>query len=254
MENNTFKGSLFGGFNREDVIDYIKKTSAESTARIESLEGDIDKLCTQEQELRTQVSTLRGENDRLTQEHSDAAAERDTLRAALDAANDELTALRAEAEALRAENASLRAENDKLRPMAEQYSTIKEHLAGIELDAHQRAEEYERGVHERLAAMIGDCRAHCDSARQHLHQCDRRASARRKQHLLPARCLQRAARRSGKAGRGQVTLLRKRELCAAAQSSLFIFGFYFMPLSFTSSSSSATVPSMPRSDESMHMS
>ena len=163
MENNTFKGSLFGGFNREDVIDYIKKTSAESTARIESLEGDIDKLCAQEQELRTQVSTLRGENDRLTQEHSDTAAERDTLRAALDTANDELTALRAEAEALRAENASLRAENDKLRPMAEQYSTIKEHLAGIELDAHQRAEEYERGVHERLATMIGDCRAHCDS-------------------------------------------------------------------------------------------
>lgn len=75
MENNTFKGSLFGGFNREDVIDYIKKTSAESTARIESLEGDIGKLCAQEQELRTQVSTLRGENDRLTQEHSDAAAE-----------------------------------------------------------------------------------------------------------------------------------------------------------------------------------
>ena len=138
MENNTFKGSLFGGFNREDVIDYIKKTSAESTARIESLEGDIDKLCAQEQELRTQG-------------------------VALDTANDELTALRAEAEALRAENASLRAENDKLRPMAEQYSTIKEHLAGIELDAHQRAEEYERGVHERLAAMIGDCRAHCDS-------------------------------------------------------------------------------------------
>ena len=24
MENNTFKGSLFGGFNREDVIDAIK--------------------------------------------------------------------------------------------------------------------------------------------------------------------------------------------------------------------------------------
>ena len=200
MENNTFKGSLFGGFNREDVIDYIKKTSAESTARIESLEGDIDKLCAQEQELRTQVSTLRGENDRLTQEHSDAAAERDTLRAALDTANDELTALRAEAEALRAENASLRAENDKLRPMAEQYSTIKEHLAGIELDAHQRAEEYERGVHERLAATIRHRRPGIEAvprapaghdrrlprplrqrafdARQHLHQCDRRASAR----------------------------------------------------------------------------
>ena len=161
MENNTFKGSLFGGFNREDVIDYIKKTSAESTARIESLEGDIDKLCAQEQELRTLDDCIKSAYKWI--DKRDAAAERDTLRAALDTANDELTALRAEAEALRAENASLRAENDKLRPMAEQYSTIKEHLAGIELDAHQRAEEYERGVHERLAALIGDCRAHCDS-------------------------------------------------------------------------------------------
>ena len=162
MESNTFKGSLFGGFNREDVIDYITKTSAESTARIEALEADVDKLCAQEQELRAQVSTLRGESRTLTEERDAAAAERDTLRAALDTANDELTALRTEAEALRAENASLRSETDTLRPLAEQYSTIKEHLAGIELDAHQRAEEYERGVRERLSTMIGECRSHCD--------------------------------------------------------------------------------------------
>ncbi len=163
MENNTFKGSLFGGFNREDVIDYIKKTSAESTARIESLESDIDKLCAQERELRAQVGSLRDDNDRLTQENRDFASERDTLRTALDAANGELTALRAEAETLRAENASLRAENASFRPMAEQYSTVKEHLAGIELDAHQRAEEYERSVRARLAAAIGECRAQCDT-------------------------------------------------------------------------------------------
>ena len=163
MENNTFKGSLFGGFNREDVIDYIKKTSAESTARIESLESDIDKLCAQERELRAQVGSLRGDNDRLAQENRDFASERDTLRTALDAASGELTALRAEAEALRAENASLRAENASFRPMAEQYSTVKEHLAGIELDAHQRAEEYERSVRARLAAAIGECRAQCDT-------------------------------------------------------------------------------------------
>ena len=163
MENNTFKGSLFGGFNREDVIDYIKKTSSESTARIESLESDIDKLCAQERELRAQVGSLRGDNDRLAQENRDFASERDTLRTALDAANSELTALRAEAEALRAENASLRAENASFRPMAEQYSTVKEHLAGIELDAHQRAEEYERSVRARLAAAIGECRAQCDT-------------------------------------------------------------------------------------------
>ena len=162
MENNTFKGSLFGGFNREDVIDYITKTSAESSARIESLESDVDKLTAQENELRAQITSLREENDRLACASTAAAEERDTLRTALDSANAELTALRAEAEALRAENAALRAENDKLRPMAEQYSTVKDHLAGIELDAHQRAEEYERSVRERLAALLGGCRAHCD--------------------------------------------------------------------------------------------
>ena len=155
MENNTFKGSLFGGFNREDVIDYITKTSAESTARIESLESDVDKLTAQENELRAQITSLREENDRLACASTAAAEECDTLRTALDSANAELTALRAEAEALRAEN-------DKLRPMAEQYSTVKDHLAGIELDAHQRAEEYERSVRERLAALLGGCRAHCD--------------------------------------------------------------------------------------------
>ena len=162
MENNTFKGSLFGGFNREDVIDYITKASAESTARIESLEGDVDKLCAQEQELRTQIAALRDEKRALAEERDDATAERDTLCIALDAANEELTALRAEAEALRAENASLRSEADTFRPLAEQYSAVKEHLAGIELDAHQRAEAYERGVRERLTAMIGECRSHCD--------------------------------------------------------------------------------------------
>ena len=44
MENNTFKGTLFGGFNREDVISYITKTSAQANERIAALEADIDKL------------------------------------------------------------------------------------------------------------------------------------------------------------------------------------------------------------------
>ena len=166
MENNTFKGSLFGGFNREDVIDYIKKTSAESTARIE-----VASRATSTSSARRSRSCARrsapcaAKTTASPKSTATPRAERDTLRAALDTANDELTALRAEAEALRAENASLRAENDKLRPMAEQYSTIKEHLAGVDLDAHQRAEELSarRTTSATVPPSIGDCRAHCDS-------------------------------------------------------------------------------------------
>ncbi len=170
MENNTFKGSLFGGFNREDVIDYIKKTSAESTARIESLESDIDKLCAQEDKLRVQLDCAENEKSKLKERLERATNNLTDARASLDSANNDLSILRAEAEVmreelatLRAENASLRAESASFRPMAEQYSTVKEHLAGIELDAHQRAEEYERSVRARLAAAIGECRAQCDT-------------------------------------------------------------------------------------------
>lgn len=163
MENNAFKGSLFGGFNRTDVIDYITKSSAESSARIAALEADVDKLCAQERELRTQLRSLQAENDALKSSLHEAEAERDALRDSKAEVDSALTALTAEAEALRAENASLRAEAETLRPLAEQYATVKTHLAGIELDAHERAEAYERSVRERLDAMVGECRAQCDT-------------------------------------------------------------------------------------------
>ena len=161
MDGNTFKGSLFGGFDRQDVIDYITKVSAESASRIEALEADVDRLCTQERELRAQIASLHTESDALKADLARASGERDESRAALTAASNELTALRAEAAALRQTNVALRAENDELRPLSTQYSIIKEHISGIELDAHQRAEEYERGVHARLAELIGACRSHC---------------------------------------------------------------------------------------------
>ena len=42
---NTFKSSVFGGFNRDDVIRYIEKTSLESKQQIEALEQESDGLC-----------------------------------------------------------------------------------------------------------------------------------------------------------------------------------------------------------------
>lgn len=170
MESSNFKSTLFGGFDREDVIQYITRASADSTARIESLEADVDRLCAQERELSTQLAALRGEKDALSADLLAASGERDSLRTSLDGANAELAELRAALDSLRAENTALRTEKDalraeaeKLRPLAEQYTAVKTHIAGIELDAHQRAEAYEHGVRERLNAAIDECRAHCDS-------------------------------------------------------------------------------------------
>ena len=163
MENNTFKSSLFGGFNREDVIDYITKTSAESTSRIAALEADIDKLCTQERELRAQLTAAQEEAERLRGELDAAQHSCEAAQYACAKADSELSTLRVEAEALRRENTTLRAENETLRPLSEQYAAVKNHIAGIELDAHQRAEAYEHSTRERLSALIAACRSHCDT-------------------------------------------------------------------------------------------
>ena len=40
MENTTFKNSLFGGFNRQDVIDYIESASRKSSETIAALEAE----------------------------------------------------------------------------------------------------------------------------------------------------------------------------------------------------------------------
>ena len=53
---NTFKSSVFGGFNRDDVIRYIEKTSLESKQQIEALEQESDGLCRENAELRDKLA------------------------------------------------------------------------------------------------------------------------------------------------------------------------------------------------------
>ena len=60
---NTFKSSVFGGFNRDDVIRYIEKTSLESKQQIEALEQESDGLCRENAELRDKLAAAERERD-----------------------------------------------------------------------------------------------------------------------------------------------------------------------------------------------
>ena len=88
MENNTFKGSLFGGFNRQDVMNYIEKASKESAqlleenaARIAALEQDVGAKG-------EELSALRAERDRLQSDLKDACASYQATQSELDAAQE----------------------------------------------------------------------------------------------------------------------------------------------------------------------
>ena len=55
---NTFKSSVFGGFNRDDVIRYIEKTALESKQQLEALEQESDGLCRENAELRDKLAAV----------------------------------------------------------------------------------------------------------------------------------------------------------------------------------------------------
>ena len=145
MEATTFKSSVFGGFRRKDVINYIEKSALEANQRIDSLEKDTDGLTTENRTLRDRIAALDGEHDRLNAALRDA----DEARVRL---NTELDALRAERDALLAERDALRREVEALRPQAEEFAAVKANLAEMELAARRRAEAYDAEVRDNADA------------------------------------------------------------------------------------------------------
>ncbi|MBQ7713517.1 MAG: hypothetical protein IJT71_01355 [Oscillospiraceae bacterium] len=148
MEEKRFRASLFGGFNRKDVVEYIEKNAAAANERIAALEKDVDELVKENHALRDSLSDAEGTRDQLSVTLRESYAEQDSLRAERDAAVTERDALRAEAE--------------RLRPQAEEYAAIKSSLAELELAAHRRADAYEAETREKLDALLRDCRAQCE--------------------------------------------------------------------------------------------
>ena len=75
MENNTFKSVTFGGFAKQDVIDYIEKTARESAAVQEKLRQENEGLKAEVESLRSQATGLRAQLDALHMEHERLTAE-----------------------------------------------------------------------------------------------------------------------------------------------------------------------------------
>lgn len=142
--NANFKTRVFGGFDREDVISFIEKTSLEHQKRVSALEEENKRL-----------------SDRCGAAEAEVQALREQSRAELAAAA-ELEELKRKFAALTAENEQLRGENEQLRGPAEEYRRMKDHIADIEISAHRRTEEFRA---QAIAELPGDDRAAGDVVR-----------------------------------------------------------------------------------------
>ena len=180
---NTFKSSVFGGFNRDDVIRYIEKTALESKQQIESLEQESDGLCRENAELRDKLAAAERERDKLAESYDTASGAQEALKKGLTAAQETITELRAQLEesAQRAAfaqkeherlRAAQKAEHERemqkvlselaeLRAQAEEYSRVKAHIADIELSARERADALDAATRAKLQAYIASCTSQC---------------------------------------------------------------------------------------------
>ena len=110
--DHPFRSAAVGGFNRQDVLAYLEERAKLAAQAEQKLQDQLDEVNHQAEALRR---------------------ERDGLRCELEETRRELEAARGEREEARGRLASV-------TPDAQAYVQLKERTAGVELEAHRRAQ------------------------------------------------------------------------------------------------------------------
>ncbi len=138
-----FRSVAFGGFHKQDVLNFIETMTKEHTAGTEALRKELDEVKTAKAALETEKTELAAKNE-------SAAAELEEAAAAIEWANTELEKKTACLAALEEETAALRTKVTQLEPAAQAYQAVKDRTAGIELEAHCRAQVAEAAAQEHI--------------------------------------------------------------------------------------------------------
>jgi cell division septum initiation protein DivIVA len=163
MENNVFKGSIFGGFNRQDVMNYIEKASRESTELLQESQLKIEDLEKQLQEAQERCQSLQSE---LEAANAAAAQSEEALKATQVSLAETQTALENAQSLNHAEEEELRALRDTiaaLQPEVEEFHTLKSGIASVELDARHRAESSVAEAKAQAGAILRKAQADAEA-------------------------------------------------------------------------------------------
>ena len=142
--SESFKKCMFGGFDPEDVIAYIDRTAKENKARIATLTEQNEALTKSNQEMQVELTMLRQQF--VDQENENRAAEK--WQQEWQAAQEKLQQLEEEAA--------------MLRTQAQEYRSLKDHIADIEISAHRRTEEFRRAAIAQMQEIVNKQRGWCE--------------------------------------------------------------------------------------------
>ena len=159
---NTFRSAVFGGFNRQDVTEYIGKMAQEHQERLTELEQEGARQAAELEQARAALERL-----------EPMEAESDQLRQQCRQLTEELAAAQQEGERLRQQVAADAGRIDKIADLereAAEYSGVKGHIADIELEARRRADAMLADAQRQAEQIVADARAKAQAVRQSLRE------------------------------------------------------------------------------------
>lgn len=142
-----FRTAALGGFSKQDVLDYIEKANQEHSTMLAQLQKELSECQEERKQLQERADCaesrsveLSSQVQKLTGEVAERAAELEAVRGE--------QVVRAEEQSTLAEQvAELKGKLEKAEQSARAYDTIKDRTAGIELEAHCRAQGIEAAAH-----------------------------------------------------------------------------------------------------------
>jgi len=137
-----FRTATFGGFQKQDVLNFVEQTAKEHAEEVAALQKELEEARAAGEESSQRAISLAGRAE-------DLEAENTRLAAALAQREEELAAAVSQGETLAAQVKELQAKLAKAAPLAEAYEAVKDRTAGVELEAHGRAQAIERQAKER---------------------------------------------------------------------------------------------------------
>ena len=159
MSEHQFRNTMFGGFNRQDVLDYLTSAAEKNNQELqrrqdsyEALEKELSAVREEGTALKTELAQTGQERDEFKRQAEQLTIELARISAADQGKAAELEQVRSELSAAREELEQLREQVNRLAPDAEAYTAIKDRTAGVELEAHRRAQS----VEARAKIMAGD--------------------------------------------------------------------------------------------------
>lgn len=134
-----FRAAL-GGFNRQDVQNYIEQLTATHRQELGELQKQLEEARARNTELEAALSSAETAKSGATAEEAKVRASLETSTRTLAHLRGELSQTESKLVVAKKELERLQAQVGTLEPMAANYAKLKDRVATVELDAHQKAQ------------------------------------------------------------------------------------------------------------------